>query len=246
MAKGKKRENTGERVEKGNLTVRQAKIRQGKDFTKAYTLVEAVKMAKENATAKFDESIDVCLNLGIDVKQTDQNVRGVISLPHGTGKKVKVAVVARDKKADEAKKAGAEIVGAEELIEQIAKGQINFDKLIATPDMMPLLGKVAKVLGPKGLMPNPKLGSVAEDVATAVRNALAGQIEFRAEKAGLVHAIVGKASFDENKLVENIKTFIEAINKAKPQNSKGVYLRKVTVSSTQGPGVKVVPSSAAA
>lgn len=245
MAKGKKRENTGEKVEKGNLSVRLAKTKIGKDFSKLYDVKDAVALVKSCATAKFDESVDISVNLGIDVKQTDQNVRGVISLPHGTGKKVRVAVIARDKKAEEAKKAGAEIVGAEEFIDEIAKGKINFDKLIATPDIMKELGKVAKVLGPKGLMPNPKLGSVTDDVAGAVKSALAGQVEYRAEKAGIVHAIVGKASFDENKLVENIKTFMDAIAKAKPQNSKGVYLRKITLSTTQGPAVKVNTNMAA-
>jgi large subunit ribosomal protein L1 len=179
------------------------------------------------------------------VTQADQNIRGVVSLPNGTGKKVKVAVFARDKKADEAKKAGAQIVGAEELIETISKGELDFDKVIATPDMMALLGKVAKVLGPKGLMPNPKLGTVSEDVATAVKNVLAGQVEFRADKAGIIQATVGKASFAEEKLVENIKAFMDALNKAKPASFKGIYIKKLYLTSTMGPSVRVNNASTA-
>ena len=230
---------TKKKIEKNNNSLRLAKAIEGKDLQKTYTIAEAVAVIKSCATAKFDESIDVALNLGVDVKQTDQNVRGVITLPNGTGKKVRVAVFARDKKADEAKKAGAEIVGAEELIEKISKGEVNFDKCVATPDMMPLLGKVAKILGPKGLMPNPKLGSVTEDVATAVQNALAGQIEFRTDKGGIAHAIVGKASFKDDALIKNIKVLVSAIVKAKPSSSKGIYLKRLTLSSTMGPGVKV-------
>ncbi|HCR85704.1 MAG TPA: 50S ribosomal protein L1 [Alphaproteobacteria bacterium] len=247
MAAPKKKEKTEKsttpKIAKGNRSVRYAKATVGKDFAKVYSLKEAVALVKSCASAKFDESVDVAVNLGIDVKQTDQNVRGVISLPNGTGKKVTIAVFARDKKADEAKKAGAQIIGAEDLIEKVAKGEVNFDKCIATPDMMPLLGKVAKVLGPKGLMPNPKLGSVSDDVATAVKNALAGQVEYRADKAGVIHAMVGKASFAEDSLVQNVQTLIDALNKAKPSNSKGVYLKKVSLSSTMGPSVKVVPGS---
>ncbi|MDX1949889.1 MAG: 50S ribosomal protein L1 [Rickettsiales bacterium] len=239
MAKAKKRENTGEKVEKGNSTVRLAKTKAGKDFSKVYNLTDALNLVKECATAKFDESIDIAVNLGIDVKQTDQNVRGVITLPNGTGKKVRVAVIARDKKAEEAKQAGADIVGAEEFIEEIAKGKIEFDRLIATPDIMKELGKVAKVLGPKGLMPNPKLGSVTENVANAVKEAKAGQVEYRADKAGIIHAIVGKASFAPEKLAENVKTLVDALNKAKPQNSKGIYLKSINLKSTMGPAVKV-------
>ncbi len=243
--KAKKDSNQENKIQKGEYSLRLAKARAGKDFAKTYDLAEAVATIKSCATAKFDESIDLALNLGVDVKQSDQNVRGVVSLPNGTGKKVNVAVFARDKKADEAKKAGAQIVGAEELIESVSKGTINFDKVIATPDMMPLLGKVAKVLGPKGLMPNPKLGTVSEDVAGAVKNVLAGQVEFRADKAGIVQATVGKASFDEAKLVENIKTFVDAINKAKPAALKGIYMKKMFITSTMGPSVRVNISSAA-
>jgi large subunit ribosomal protein L1 len=241
-----KKETAGNVVPKGNRSVRYAKATAGKDFLKPYALKEAIALVKSCVSAKFDESVDVSFNLGIDTKQTDQTVRGVISLPNGTGKKVTVAVFARDKKADEAKKAGAQIVGAEDLIEKVAKGEVNFDRCIATPDMMPLLGKVAKVLGPKGLMPNPKLGSVSDDVATAVKNALAGQVEYRAEKGGVVHAIVGKASFTEAALEENIKVLFDAVQKAKPSSSKGVYLKKITLSSTMGPSVKVVTSSISA
>lgn len=244
MAAPKKKEKSTEpKIEKGSRSVRYAKAVNGKDFTKSYALKDAISLAKSCVSAKFDESIDIAINLGVDVKQSDQNIRGVITLPNGTGKKVTVAVFARDKKADEAKKAGAQIIGAEDLIEKVSKGEINFDKCIATPDMMPLLGKVAKVLGPKGLMPNPKLGSVSEDVATAVKNALAGQVEYRADKAGVVHAIVGKSSFAEGALVQNVQTLMDAINKAKPSNSKGVYLKKISISSTMGPSIRVIPGS---
>jgi large subunit ribosomal protein L1 len=244
MAAPKKKEKTNEpKIAKGSNSVRYAKLINGKDFLKVYNVKEAIALVKTLATAKFDESIDIAVNLGIDVKQTDQNVRGVVSLPNGTGKKITVAVFARDKKADEAKKAGAQVIGAEDLLEKVSKGEINFDKCIATPDMMPLLGKVAKVLGPKGLMPNPKLGSVTEDIAGAVKNALAGQVEFRADKAGVIHATIGKASFKEDALLENAKTLVDALNKAKPQGSKGIYLKKVTLSPTMGAGVKVIPSS---
>ncbi len=239
MAKAKKRENTGEKVEKGSSTVRLAKTKAGKDFSKIYSLTDALNLVKQCSTAKFDESIDIAVNLGIDVKQTDQNVRGVITLPNGTGKKVRVAVIARDKKAEEAKQAGADIVGAEEFIDEIAKGKIEFDRLIATPDIMKELGKVAKVLGPKGLMPNPKLGSVTDNVAKAVKEAKAGQVEYRADKGGVIHAIIGKASFDSEKLAENAKVLIEALNKAKPQNSKGIYFKAIHLKSTMGPSVKV-------
>ena len=233
-----------QKIEKNGYSLRLATARQGRNFDELYSIEDALKSVKECATAKFDESIDISVNLGIDSRQTDQNVRGVVSLPNGTGKKITVAAfVADDKKAKEAKDAGAKIVGSDDLLEQIKKGEINFDKLIATPDMMPKLGQVAKVLGPKGLMPNPKLGSVTEDVADAVKNALAGQVEFRAEKGGVVHAIVGKKSFDDKKLVENIKVFIEALKKQKPSSSKGVYLKKITISSTMGAGFKVIPSS---
>jgi len=244
--KGKKQEGQENKVEKGIYSLRLAKARQGKDFSKIYDIADALKITKECATAKFDESVDVVFNLGTDPKQSDQTVRGIVPLPNGTGKKVIVAVFARDKKADEAKKAGAQIVGAEDLIETVSKGKIDFDKVIATPDMMALLGKVAKVLGPKGLMPNPKLGSVTEDVAGAVKSALAGQVEFRADKAGVVQATVGKASFEAGKLVENIQALVDALNKAKPTGFKGIFIKKMYVTSTMGPSVKVAPNSIAA
>lgn len=217
------------------------------DPTKSYALAEAVKIIKECAKArKFDETVELSLNLGIDPKHADQQVRGMISLPHGTGAKVRVAVIAKDpKKQEEAKKAGADQVGAEELIEKIKGGTIDFDRCIATPDMMAMIGQVAKVLGPKGLMPNPKLGTVTPDVTKAVSEAKAGSIEFRAEKAGIVQAGVGKASFSESQLVENITAFIDAINRAKPAGAKGTYMKKVTLSSTMGPGLKLDLSSMA-
>ena len=215
------------------------------DRLKAYTIEEAVKLLKECAKErKFDETIEVSLNLGIDPKYADQQVRGVTSLPHGTGAKVRVAVIARDAKAAEAKAAGADIVGAEDLIEQIKSGKIDFDRCIATPDMMGLVGQVAKVLGPKGMMPNPKLGTVTPDVKKAVEEAKAGSIEFRAEKTGIVQAGVGKASFDEKKLVQNIAFFIDAIQKARPTGAKGTFMKKITVSSTMGPGLKLDMASA--
>ena len=213
---------------------------------KAYTVEQAVKILKDCASLrKFDETIEVSLNLGIDPKYADQQVRGVISLPNGTGAKVRVAVIARDAKAAEAKAAGADIVGAEDLIETIKSGKIDFDRVIATPDMMGLVGQVAKVLGPKGMMPNPKLGTVTPDVKKAVSDAKAGSIEFRAEKTGIVQAGVGKASFDEKKLVENISFFIDAIQKARPAGAKGTFMKKVTLSSTMGPGLKLDLTKAA-
>ncbi len=216
------------------------------DKTQVYSIDEAVKILKEAASVrKFDETIDIALNLGVDPKHADQQVRGMISLPHGTGKSVRVAVIAKDAKADEAKKAGADIVGADDLINDIKAGKIDFDRCIATPDMMGLIGQVAKVLGPKGLMPNPKLGTVTMDVAKAVSEAKAGSIEFRAEKTGLVHAGVGKASFDAKKLAENIAAFIDAINRAKPTGAKGTYMKKITLSSTMGPGIRVEAAKAA-
>ena len=219
-----------------------AKVEPGK----AYTVEQAVKILKDCASLrKFDETIEVSLNLGIDPKYADQQVRGVISLPNGTGAKVRVAVIARDAKAAEAKAAGADIVGAEDLIETIKSGKIDFDRVIATPDMMGLVGQVAKVLGPKGMMPNPKLGTVTPDVKKAVSDAKAGSIEFRAEKTGIVQAGVGKASFDEKKLVENISFFIDAIQKARPAGAKGTFMKKVTLSSTMGPGLKLDLTKAA-
>jgi large subunit ribosomal protein L1 len=216
------------------------------DRAKLYALNEAVTLIKSKAKAKFDETIEISLNLGIDVKQSDQAVRGTIVMPKGVGKKVRVAVFAKDAKAEEAKKAGADLVGSEELIEKVAGGAIEFDRCIATPDMMAALSKAAKVLGPRGLMPNPKLGTVTQDIATAVKNAKSGQVQFRAEKGGIVHAGIGKASFSETDLLENIKAFIEAVKQAKPEGVKGVYLKRAAISSTMGPGIKLDVSTLAA
>lgn len=207
------------------------------DTKKVYTLEDAVKVIKGQATAKFDETIEVAINLNVDPRKNDQNVRGVLQLPHGTGKTCRVAVFARGPKAEEATKAGADIVGAEELMEQIQKGQIDFQRCIATPDMMGVVGRVAKVLGPKGLMPNPKLGTVTMDVAAAVKAAKAGQIEYRAEKAGIVHSGVGKASFNDAALVENIKSLIDTLVKARPAGVKGHYIKGLRLTSTMGPSV---------
>jgi len=217
------------------------------DPLKTYSIGEAVKILKDCASLrKFDETIEISLNLGIDPKHADQQVRGVVSLPNGTGAKIRVAVITKDAgKAADAKAAGADIVGAEDLIETIKSGKVDFDRCIATPDMMGLVGQVAKVLGPKGLMPNPKLGTVTPDVKKAVQDAKAGSIEFRAEKTGIVQAGVGKASFDDKKLVENISFFIDAIQKAKPAGAKGNYMKKVSLSSTMGPGLKLDLSKAA-
>ena len=213
------------------------------DKNQAYALKEAVKIVKSNATAKFDETIDVAINLGVDPKHADQMVRGVCSLPHGTGKTIRVAVLAQGEKADEAKAAGADLVGAENLVDSILSGKIDFDRCIATPDMMGMAGRVARVLGPKGLMPNPKLGTVTADVANAVKKAKAGEVQYRVEKNGIVHAGIGKASFSEEQIYENAKTFIDAILKAKPQTLKGNYLKKISLSSTMGVGVKVDSSA---
>lgn len=210
------------------------------DKAQAYSVEEAVKILKDSASKrKFDETVDIAINLGVDPKHADQQVRGVTSLPNGTGKTLRVAVFAKDAKADEAKKAGADLVGADDLINDIKNGKIDFDRCIATPDMMGLVGQVAKILGPKGMMPNPKLGTVTPDVAKAVKDAKGGSIEFRAEKTGIIHAGVGKASFDAKKLAENIHFFIDAIQRAKPAGAKGTYMKKVTVSSTMGPGVRI-------
>ena len=209
------------------------------DKNQAYALKDAVKLVKENATAKFDETIDLAINLGVDPKYADQMIRGVCSLPHGNGKTVRVAVFAQGEKADEAKSAGADIVGAENLVDSILAGKIDFDCCIATPDMMGLAGRVARVLGPKGLMPNPKLGTVTADVATAVKKAKAGEVQYRVEKNGIVHAGIAKASFSEDKIYDNAKMFIETIIKAKPQSLKGTYLKKISISSTMGVGLKV-------
>jgi large subunit ribosomal protein L1 len=204
-----------------------------------YPLTDAVKLIKDRAKAKFDETIEIAMNLGIDPRHADQNVRGVVQLPNGTGKTMKVAVFARGEKAKEAERAGADIVGAEDLVEKVQGGTIEFDRCIATPDMMALVGRLGKVLGPRGLMPNPKLGTVTADVTAAVKAAKGGQVEFRAEKAGIIHAGIGKASFSEDALVENVKAFVGAINRAKPSGAKGTYLKKVSLSSTMGPGVKL-------
>ena len=206
---------------------------------KAYALKDAIKIVKENANAKFDETVDLAINLGVDPKYADQMIRGVCPLPHGNGKKIRVAVFAQGEKADEAKAAGADLVGAENLIDSILAGKIEFDRCIATPDMMGLAGRVARVLGPKGLMPNPKLGTVTTDVATAVAKAKAGEVQFRVEKNGIVHAGVAKVSFSEDKIYDNAKMFIDTIIKAKPQTLKGTYLKKISISSTMGVGVKV-------
>ncbi|MGY9003049.1 MAG: 50S ribosomal protein L1 [Rhodospirillales bacterium] len=209
------------------------------DREKFYEVDEAVQIIKKNASAKFDETIDIAVNLGIDPRHADQMVRGMISLPHGTGKSVRVAVFAKDAKADEARAAGADLVGAEDLMEIINKGEMDFDRCIATPDMMAIVGRLGKVLGPRGLMPNPKLGTVTPDVKKAVEDAKGGQIEFRAEKTGIVHAGVGKASFSEEALAENVKTFVDAIAKAKPTGVKGAYMKRVSLSSTMSPGLKL-------
>ena len=213
------------------------------DKNQAYALREAVKLVKENATAKFDETIDVAINLGVDPKHADQMVRGVCALPHGNGKTVRVAVLAQGEKADEAKAAGADIVGAENLIDSILSGKVDFDRCIATPDMMGMAGKVARILGPKGLMPNPKLGTVTADVANAVKKAKAGEVQYRVEKNGIVHAGIAKASFSEEQIYDNAKTFIDTIIKAKPAGSKGTYMKKISLSSTMGVGVKVDASN---
>ena len=209
------------------------------DKNQEYSLKEAVKIVKENAKAKFDETIDLAINLGVDPKHADQMIRGVCQLPHGNGKTVRVAVFAQGEKADEAKAAGAYVIGAENLVDSILAGKIDFDRGIATPDMMGMAGRVARVLGPKGLMPNPKLGTVTADVATAVKNAKAGEVQYRVEKNGIVHAGVAKASFSEDKIYDNAKLFIETIIKAKPATLKGTYLKKISISSTMGVGVKV-------
>jgi large subunit ribosomal protein L1 len=218
---------------------RMVKLVEGIDRTKTYPLDEAVKLVKARAKAKFDETVEIAMNLGVDPKHADQMVRGVCMLPNGSGRTLRVAVFARGPKAEEAKAAGADIVGAEDLMEQVSKGVINFDRCIATPDMMGLVGRLGKVLGPRGLMPNPRVGTVTMDVTNAVKGAKGGSIEFRVEKAGVIHAGVGKASFTETALVENVKAFIDAVVRARPAGAKGTYLRRVALSSTQGPGVKV-------
>ena len=222
---------------------RLAKAYESVDRTKAYPLPEAIKLVKQNAKAKFDETVEMSMNLGIDPRHADQMVRGVVVLPNGTGRTLRVGVFARGAKAEEAKAAGADVVGAEDLVERVQAGNIDFDRCIATPDMMPLVGRLGKVLGPRGLMPNPKVGTVTMDVTSAVKGAKGGSVEFRVEKAGIVQAGVGKASFPEDKLVANIKALADAVVKAKPSGAKGTYVQRVAVSSTMGPGVKVEPGT---
>ncbi len=217
--------------------------REGIDRIKLYPLEEAVKLVKERANAKFDETVEIAMNLGVDPKHADQMVRGVVNLPNGTGRTQRVAVFARGAKADEAKAAGADIVGAEDLVTTVQAGTIEFDRCIATPDMMPLVSRLGKVLGPRGLMPNPRVGTVTTDVMAAIKAAKGGAVEFRVEKAGIVQGSVGKASFDQKKLVENIAAFIDAVSKARPQGAKGTYIQRVALSSTMGPGVKVDPAT---
>jgi ribosomal protein L1, bacterial/chloroplast len=216
------------------------------DRDQMYDLPDAIALVKENAKAKFDETLEVALNLGVDPRHADQMVRGIVSLPHGTGKTLRVAVFARGDKAAEAQAAGADIVGAEDLMDRIQGGQIDFDRCIASPDMMAIVGRLGKILGPRGLMPNPKVGTVTPDVAGAVRAAKAGQVEFRVEKAGIIHGGVGKVSFSSEALGENVRAFVDAVIKAKPAGAKGTYLKKISVSSTMGPGLRVNTASVVA
>ncbi len=218
---------------------RYRKAADGLDATKVYPLDEAVKMVKARSSAKFDETVEIAVNLGVDPRHADQMVRGVVSLPNGTGRSLRVAVFAKGPKAEEAKKAGADIVGADDLAEQVQKGEINFDRCIATPDMMGVVGRLGKVLGPRGLMPNPKVGTVTMDVTNAIKDAKGGAVEFRVEKAGIVQAGVGKASFADQALVENIKSFVDGVIKARPSGAKGTYVKRVSLSSTMGPGLSV-------
>jgi large subunit ribosomal protein L1 len=226
-----------------NIGKRSVKAREGIDRNKLYTLDDAVKMVKERAKAKFNETVEIAMNLGVDPRHADQMVRGVVNLPNGTGRTLRVAVFARGAKADEAKAAGADIVGAEDLVEIVNGGTIDFDRCIATPDLMPLVGRLGKVLGPRGMMPNPKVGTVTMDVKAAVAGAKGGSVEFRVEKAGILHAGVGKASFSAEQLAENIRAFADAVQKAKPPGAKGHYINRVALSSTMGPGVKVEPAT---
>ena len=227
------------------IAKRVAKSREGVDPNKAYALGEAIKLLKDRSKVKFDETIEVALNLGVDPRHADQMVRGVVNLPNGTGRTVRVAVFAKGAKADEATAAGADIVGAEDLVEIVQKGTIDFDRCIATPDMMPLVGRLGKVLGPRGMMPNPKVGTVTMDVAAAVKASKGGAVEFRVEKAGIIHAGVGKVSFDVAALEENVRALADAVNKAKPTGAKGIYMKKMSVSSTMGPGFKIDLASVA-
>ncbi|MDQ0475446.1 50S ribosomal protein L1 [Labrys wisconsinensis] len=215
----------------------------GIDRIKLYGLDEAVKLVKDRAKAKFDETVEIAMNLGVDPRHADQMVRGVCNLPNGSGRTLRVAVFARGAKADEARAAGADVVGAEDLVQTVTEGKIEFDRCIATPDMMPLVGRLGKVLGPRGLMPNPKVGTVTMDITNAVKASKGGSVEFRVEKAGIVHGAVGKASFPAEKLAENIKAFADAVIKAKPTGAKGTYVQRVAISSTMGPGVKIEPSA---
>jgi len=223
---------------------RLANARDGIDRDQSYSLEEAVKMVKERAKAKFDETIEIAVNLSVDPRHADQMVRGTVQLPNGTGKSLRVAVFAKDAKAAEAREAGADKVGAEDLAQEVQNGQIDFERCIATPDMMAVVGRLGRILGPRGLMPNPKLGTVTADVAEAVRAAKGGQVEFRVEKAGIVHAGVGKASFTEQQLLENTKALIDALVRAKPSGAKGTYIQRLALSSTMGPGIKIEPASA--
>src|SRR6201997_1261910 len=219
------------------------KAREGVDREKTYPLADAIKMVKERAKSKFDETIEIAINLGVDPRHADQMVRGVVTLPNGPGRTSRVGVFARGAKAEEAKAAGADVVGAEDLVEKVQGGTIDFDRCIATPDMMPLVGRLGKVLGPRGMMPNPKIGTVTMDVTSAVKGAKGGSVEFRVEKAGIVQAGVGKASFPADHLVQNIKAFADAVQKARPAGAKGTFINRVAISSTMGPGVKVEPAS---
>ncbi len=221
------------------IAKRIAKNQNGIERGKAYRLDQALKLVKERSNAKFDETIEIAMNLGVDPRHADQMVRGICNLPNGSGRKLRVAVFAKGAKAEEARKAGADIVGAEDLMEIVSKGTIEFDRCIATPDLMPLVGRLGKVLGPRGLMPNPKVGTVTMDVAGAVQGAKGGAVEFRVEKAGIIQAGVGKASFTEDQLAGNVKAFVDAVLKARPQGQKGTFVKKLSLSSTQGPGVKV-------
>ena len=227
----------------GRIGKRAAEAISGIDRDKLYPVEDAVTMVKERAKAKFDETVEIAMNLGVDPRHADQMVRGVCQLPNGSGRALRVAVFARDDKADEAKAAGADVVGAEELVKEVQGGTINFDRCVATPDMMPLVGRLGKILGPRGLMPNPKVGTVTADIAAAVAAAKGGAVEFRVEKAGIIHAGVGKASFEAPKLIENIKAFADAVQKARPSGAKGTFVRRVALSSTMGPGVRVDPAT---